>query len=158
MKKTFSLRLRKLRKGLFLSQAEIAQRLGISQQSWQRYEAGSVYPGVVWLHQICEKFQISADWLLGFSETQRTRESRNPEDPLPIGEEAPPAYDAQDENAQHWMRRAMRAEVKVETLEKELDKQRAFVRELTLRLQEAGLASPKKKKGGQTGGKTVDAE
>lgn len=131
MEKTFSLRLCRLRRGLFLSQAEIAQRLGIAQQSWQRYEKGLVQPSVGSLHQICEAFSVSADWLLGFSEVQRLKLQRRD---MVVAESDSPAYGAKSETPSQWERRARRAEVKVETLERELDKQRTFIRELLERL------------------------
>lgn len=62
----FSLRMREVRKGL--TQAQAAQKVGLSQQGWARYESGKVLPGAEAIHQICSSFGVSADWLLGLPE------------------------------------------------------------------------------------------
>ena len=62
----FSSRLKQVREGLTQSQA--AQKVGLSQQGWARYESGKVLPGAEAIHQICSSFGISADWLLGLPE------------------------------------------------------------------------------------------
>ena len=62
----FSLRLKEVRKGL--TQAQAAQKVGLSQQGWARYETGKLLPGAEAIHQICSPFGVSADWLLGLPE------------------------------------------------------------------------------------------
>lgn len=67
-KEMISARLRELRGNV--SQAEIAQSVGISQQGWARYEKGKALPGAEIIHQICETLDVSADWLLGLSDSK----------------------------------------------------------------------------------------
>lgn len=57
--------LRKLRTSKGLSQKEIAQRLGIGQQGYQRYEAGLSLPPPDKLSMLAELFGVSTDYLLG---------------------------------------------------------------------------------------------
>ena len=70
--KTIGEKLKELRGSM--SQNEAAKRIGIAQQGWARYETGRVAPGADVLHQICSKFGVSADWLLGLTE-ERDRAS-----------------------------------------------------------------------------------
>ena len=72
-RQTISSRLRELRGPV--SQAEIAKSIGIAQQGWARYEKGKAMPGAEAIHQICDKLGVSADWLLGLSDTKRCRSS-----------------------------------------------------------------------------------
>lgn len=51
-----------------LAQVAAAKRIGITQQGWARYESGKVLPNPELLHQICCKFGVSADYLLGLSD------------------------------------------------------------------------------------------
>jgi transcriptional regulator with XRE-family HTH domain len=51
-----------------LSQVGASRLIGICQQGWARYEKGGAYPGAEVIVQICSKFNVSADWLLGLSE------------------------------------------------------------------------------------------
>ena len=57
-----------------LTQAQAAKAVGLAQQGWARYEVGKVMPGAEAIHQICSCFGVSADWLLGLSETPRKEE------------------------------------------------------------------------------------
>ena len=52
------------------TQSEMAEILGIAQQGWARYETGKVVPGAEVIHQICVKLHVSADYLLGLSDSQ----------------------------------------------------------------------------------------
>ena len=69
-KNTVAARLKELRGAI--SQAEMARRVGIAQQGWARYETGKVAPGAEALHQICEASGVSADWILGLSDTKKS--------------------------------------------------------------------------------------
>ena len=62
------------------SQAEIARLLGVKQQNWARWENGVVFPGAETLHHICTTFHISADWLLGLSESPPAQPQRKVDD------------------------------------------------------------------------------
>jgi transcriptional regulator with XRE-family HTH domain len=64
--KIFSQRMRELRGAL--SQVSAARKLGISQQAWAKYETSSTSPSGESITQICSRFNVSADWLLGLSE------------------------------------------------------------------------------------------
>ena len=52
------------------SQSEAAAVVGITQQGWARYEKGHALPGAEMIHQICCNFHVSADWLLGFTDSR----------------------------------------------------------------------------------------
>jgi len=66
MKKSFCERLRDLRGDD--SQSTIARKLGLSQQSYARYETGVVLPGLEQLHHMCCVLGVSSDWLIGLSD------------------------------------------------------------------------------------------
>lgn len=71
--KTIGTRLKELRGTE--TQANLAKRLGISQQGWARYETGKILPGAEVIRQICSTFGVSADWLLGLSDVRTTAQS-----------------------------------------------------------------------------------
>jgi len=66
MKKSFGDRLRDLRGDY--SQSDIAEKIGVSGQSWGFYERDQKEPTLATVGSICKMFNISADWLLGLSE------------------------------------------------------------------------------------------
>ena len=66
MKKSLGERLKDLRNGR--SQAEIANEIGVSGQSWSFYERNEKKPTLETIGSICKFFNVSADWLLGVSE------------------------------------------------------------------------------------------
>lgn len=62
-------RFKALRISLGLSQAEMAEKLGMHQTAWGRFETGKVPdPRTSTIIHICKTFDISADWLLGLAE------------------------------------------------------------------------------------------
>ena len=63
--KVFANRLKELRKENLLSQNQVANALGITQQSYARYEADTSEPSFEMLVQISEIFEVSCDYLLG---------------------------------------------------------------------------------------------
>lgn len=66
---------KELRSDLNLTQAEIASKLGMPQQSWARFETGKVPdPRCSTIAHICKTFNVSADWLLGLTENKRGAE------------------------------------------------------------------------------------
>ena len=73
MKNSFGEKLRTLRGPE--SQAEMARRIGIPQQNYQRYESGQQMAGGEQLHRISVALGVSADWLLGTVD--------NPQDHVP---------------------------------------------------------------------------
>ena len=60
-------RLVKLRKELNLSQEELADRLGISLVTMNRYEVGKRVPDADVLTRMAKFFEVSADYLLELS-------------------------------------------------------------------------------------------
>ena len=56
----------RLKKGL--TQVELAEKLGLSQTSYQRMETGAHDMKLSNKYNICKTLDISADWLLGLSE------------------------------------------------------------------------------------------
>lgn len=63
-------RLRTARKACNLTQVQLAEKLGISQTSYQRMESGSYDLKMSTIYNICKTLEISADWLLGLSNKQ----------------------------------------------------------------------------------------
>ena len=63
------MRFKELRLALGLSQAEIAEKLGMHQTAWGRFETGKVPdPRVSTIYHICRTFDITSDWLIGLSD------------------------------------------------------------------------------------------
>ena len=63
------IRLRDTRLKKDLTQAQVAQALGITQQAYQKLEAGKTTDmRISTVKKICVLFDISADWLLGLNE------------------------------------------------------------------------------------------
>lgn len=62
------LRLKQIRVQLGLTQTEMATKLGMVQQTWQKLETGKVpdMRASTIIH-ICTTLKISADWLLGLT-------------------------------------------------------------------------------------------
>lgn len=58
-------RLKQFRQKTNLTQAAVAESIGIDQRQWNRYENGKNEIPVRYLKAICEKHSVSADWLLG---------------------------------------------------------------------------------------------
>ena len=61
-------KLKELRIMLGLSQYEIADKLGIKQPAWARYESGRSGMTLPMLVHICKTFDVDANWLLGIKE------------------------------------------------------------------------------------------
>ena len=64
LRHTFSARIRKLREGK-MNQGEFADSVGISRGAMSYYEQESRTPDIGVLRAICEKYKVSADYLLG---------------------------------------------------------------------------------------------
>ena len=65
----FGDKLRALRMKKNLTQNDLAARLGIVGASVSSYEKNKQYPSVEVLIQLCQTFDVSADYLLGLSDT-----------------------------------------------------------------------------------------
>ena len=63
-------RIKQYRQEHHITQAQVAEALGISQQQYFKYEKGINELPVRYLYTICKTYNISADWLLGLSNNQ----------------------------------------------------------------------------------------
>ncbi len=66
-----SIRLKEFRKENKLTQVKLATFLNIDQPTWSIYEKGKSLIGTPFLYMICEKYNISADYLLGRTDTPK---------------------------------------------------------------------------------------
>lgn len=84
----FSDRLKSLRGSL--KQAEFARKIGLAQNSYNRYESGERVPDIEILSQMASHLGVSSDWLLGLDNaeampfsvyplTEKVAEHRDPE-------------------------------------------------------------------------------
>lgn len=64
----FQKRLTELRKQFGLTQQNMAEKLGIRQPSYIRYENGTAQPTLAMLVSIADIFDVSVDYLLGRQE------------------------------------------------------------------------------------------
>lgn len=64
-KSTMAQRLKTLRAEYDLTQAEVAKKLGISQQTYSKYENSSTLVDSDTLIALCKLYGVSADYLLG---------------------------------------------------------------------------------------------
>ena len=63
------LRFKQIRTMHGLTQAEMASKLGMKQPAWARLENGGVPdPRSSTIIDLCKKFNVSADWLLGLKD------------------------------------------------------------------------------------------
>lgn len=61
----FSERLKQVRENYGLSQLDFSQEISVSVATYNAYETGKQYPRINVIKRICEKYNVSADWLLG---------------------------------------------------------------------------------------------
>ncbi len=62
--------LRRLRKEAGITQAQLADKLGVSFQAVSRWETGAAYPDIILLPELAEAFQVTVDTLLGITEAR----------------------------------------------------------------------------------------
>lgn len=62
-------RIKQFRQENNVSQAQVARVLGISQQQYFKYEKGVNELPIRYLVAICKAYNISADWILGLSDS-----------------------------------------------------------------------------------------
>ena len=67
---SYGTRLKEARISKGFTQVEMANKLGIPQQTWQRYETGKFDLKMSTIYNICRALDISADWLLGLSDKE----------------------------------------------------------------------------------------
>jgi len=70
----FADRLRSLRKEKKLTQAKLAEKIGVSKVTISEYESGDKTPKVSVLQNIADYFEVSTDYLLGRSPFTQTEE------------------------------------------------------------------------------------
>ena len=58
-------RIKEARKKAGLTQQQAADAIGVSQQTWQRFEGGKFDLKMSTIYNICKALNISSDWLLG---------------------------------------------------------------------------------------------
>lgn len=73
------IRLKELRKMKNLSQTEFAESINMHQQQYSRYETGEREPQIKHIKRICQKHNVSADWLLALDTEEGSEESCNVE-------------------------------------------------------------------------------
>ncbi|MBQ6296149.1 MAG: helix-turn-helix transcriptional regulator [Selenomonadaceae bacterium] len=61
----FAARLRQARKAAGLTQAQLAEKTGITQSGYTRYERGINDPSISTLKKLSEILNVSLDWLIG---------------------------------------------------------------------------------------------
>lgn len=61
-------RLQRARKRTGLSQRKAAEKFGITKVGYQNYEAGRRNPSLEMLSRLAKSFNVSTDYLLGFSD------------------------------------------------------------------------------------------
>ena len=61
-------RIKQFRQEMNISQRELSDTLGITQQQYFKYEKGINELPIRYLVAICKAYDISADWLLGLSD------------------------------------------------------------------------------------------
>lgn len=75
--KTTSDLLRDLREDKDMSQREVAEVLGISQQQYSQYESGLSELSLRYFSKLAELFDVSADYLLGRTERSKDKSFKN---------------------------------------------------------------------------------
>ena len=63
-------RLRRLRFDNGLTQAEVAQKIGVTQQTYSRYEGSDAKPDSDTIIKLCELYGVTADYLLGIEKVK----------------------------------------------------------------------------------------
>ncbi len=68
---TFHQRIKDLREDSDLSQKELAEILQTTQQYYGQYELGKRIPPITVLVKLCKYYNVSADYLLGFTDIKK---------------------------------------------------------------------------------------
>ena len=75
-KNSLAMKLKILRAEYDLTQAEVAKRLGISQQTYSKYESKDTVIDSETITKICALYGVSADYLLGIDNVQNAAPPR----------------------------------------------------------------------------------
>ena len=62
-------RIKELRLSLGITQVQLANKLGVTKQCVSNWESGYIQPSIDMLVRIAKTFSVSADYLLGLSDT-----------------------------------------------------------------------------------------
>lgn len=89
---TIGKRMRELRGNM--SQRQAASCVGMWAQNWNVYESGQSIPGAQAVINICQYFNVSADWLLGLSDVRDAAQTAAPSQLKKIIGRPPPRSDA----------------------------------------------------------------
>ena len=81
------------------SQSEMASAANMKYQQWARYEKGEVVPGADVLATICKVHSVSADWLLGLSDTNDSTSAKPPSSTVNLEELRTTASQLAEESA-----------------------------------------------------------
>ncbi|MBQ2714090.1 MAG: helix-turn-helix transcriptional regulator [Clostridia bacterium] len=65
MMKTFCERLKELRLENNLTTTQLGELLGVNNSTVSRWERGEILPSIEHVYNICKRFDISSDYLLG---------------------------------------------------------------------------------------------
>lgn len=68
-------KIKELRNAKKMTQEQLANRLGLVKGSISAYEQGTKYPSLDVLVNLCQIFNVSADYLLGLSDDRRIKTS-----------------------------------------------------------------------------------
>lgn len=68
-------RLRKLRFENDLTQTEVAQEIGVTQQTYSKYESGDAKPDSETIIKLCGLYGVTADFLLGIEKPKVKQDS-----------------------------------------------------------------------------------
>ena len=71
MEKKSTFRIKEMRNGRHLTQEELGEIIGVSQQTFSRYEKQEVLMPVVVLVRLSRYFNVSTDYLLGLTDVKR---------------------------------------------------------------------------------------
>lgn len=63
--------LKKLRNKYGVSQSQLAEAIGVSQQSVNKYENSGVEPDIEMLIKIADRFSVSVDYLIGHEQNEK---------------------------------------------------------------------------------------
>lgn len=66
---SFGIKLKRLRSEKELTQKELSSLLGLTRATISSYERCALYPSIEALISICQFFNVSADYMLGLSDT-----------------------------------------------------------------------------------------
>ena len=78
------MRLKSLRLARGLTQKQLADKLNIVKASVSGYEQSAIYPSLEVLIQLCKIFDVSADFLLGLSDTKEFKMSHLTDDQVAL--------------------------------------------------------------------------